>query len=247
MEDCYYFLYSSCKLKDKCMYRHNEDCRNNLVTCRNWKCKKTCRVDCPFRHSEYHLKRSRDREMCYWETKPSGCTKARCEYKHLDPAKDSWKGTKTEDAVAHDDGLAADGGTDSTRLEDYEDVAKLQSPRDTAGVDVPVDEGVRETSEEPQEDGDRPDGVEKDEDRPCTDDIVPEASNRGTEEEMGPDTVQLPTETGARQSAPESDTDHDSIKRIKTSSHTDRVAAGDDIDLEELDREIEELDDIVIK
>jgi zinc finger CCCH domain-containing protein 11 len=94
MEDCYYFLYSSCKLGGDCTYRHCEQCKNNLITCKNWKANKKCRTDCPFRHSEYHVTKNRKEEMCYWEGRPEGCTKPRCEYKHIDPAKDEWKEIK---------------------------------------------------------------------------------------------------------------------------------------------------------
>jgi zinc finger CCCH domain-containing protein 11 len=148
MEDCYYFLYSSCKLGESCMYRHCEQCRNNLITCKNWKASKRCRGDCPFRHSEYHLTRNRKDEMCYWETRPEGCTKARCEYKHLDPAKDEWKEVKVRSLNeiydlknsirAEERGLAArteeDAGTGEEGMEEAVEEESLISEESESGV-----------------------------------------------------------------------------------------------------------------
>ncbi|KAM0671653.1 hypothetical protein CWI42_060300 [Ordospora colligata] len=144
VDDCYFFLYSECKFGGKCLHRHNETCRNNVVTCKNWKAGGTCENECPFRHSEYHCKKNRREEMCYWEDKPSGCTKVKCEYRHLDSLKDAWKNNPTthnmesipkckiNDVLDHKDDtsnqcitstvICSNAYTDTTSLKDYEDV-----------------------------------------------------------------------------------------------------------------------------
>lgn len=100
-EDCYYFLYSVCKRGPACAYRHNPLSKQNPVLCEEWRRTKMCRDDCPFRHSYYHLEKKRSEDYCYWEDKPEGCTKEFCEFKHRDPAKDSWKegGVKSLDQI----------------------------------------------------------------------------------------------------------------------------------------------------
>ncbi|KAF7684347.1 Zinc finger CCCH domain-containing protein 11A [Astathelohania contejeani] len=95
MEDCYYFLYSVCKKKD-CAFRHSLQSKENPVLCKTWNLKGTCKLDCPFRHSNYHIIKNRGDMMCYWESQLTGCTKKYCEYKHEDPKKDEWKGVKVK-------------------------------------------------------------------------------------------------------------------------------------------------------
>ena len=90
-EDCYYFLYSTCKRGASCGYRHNPYTKLNPVLCEEWDRTKKCREDCPFRHSYYHLKKNRSDDFCFWEDKESGCTKEFCEFRHRNPEKDAWK------------------------------------------------------------------------------------------------------------------------------------------------------------
>ncbi|EJW01901.1 hypothetical protein EDEG_00331 [Edhazardia aedis USNM 41457] len=94
MEDCYYFLYSTCS-KINCQYRHSIKAKENPILCSNWKHKQICVSSCPFRHSTYHLNKKRHEEMCYWEAKGK-CTKEFCEFKHNDPAKDLWKESRVK-------------------------------------------------------------------------------------------------------------------------------------------------------
>merc|ERR1712136_525107 len=93
MEDCYYFLYSSCT-KEKCIFRHSETAKKNLITCKNWMTKRRCQNDCPFRHSAYHLKKDRKEIFCYWEDTEQGCQKEFCNFKHKNILKDDWKEIK---------------------------------------------------------------------------------------------------------------------------------------------------------
>ncbi|EEQ82448.1 hypothetical protein NCER_100841 [Vairimorpha ceranae BRL01] len=95
LDDCYFYLYSECKLKERCRFRHNPLSKDNLILCKNWSKNKKCRLDCPLRHSLYHVVKQRSDTMCYWEDK-GGCTKYRCEYKHVDPSKDEWKEPKVK-------------------------------------------------------------------------------------------------------------------------------------------------------
>lgn len=92
-DDCYFYLYSECKLKERCRYRHNPLSKDNLILCKIWSKNKKCRMDCPLRHSLYHVVKQRSDTMCYWEDK-GGCTKYRCEFKHVDSKKDEWKEPK---------------------------------------------------------------------------------------------------------------------------------------------------------
>lgn len=94
-DDCYFFLYSECKLKERCRYRHNPLSKDHLILCKIWSKNKKCRLDCPLRHSLYHVVKQRSDTMCYWEDK-GGCTKYRCEFKHLDASKDEWKEPKVK-------------------------------------------------------------------------------------------------------------------------------------------------------
>ncbi len=89
-EDCYYFLYSTCKRGDQCLYRHNELSKQCNILCKQWESNKQCSEDCPFRHSYYHLQKPRNENYCYWEEN-GGCAKEFCEFKHKDVAKDEWK------------------------------------------------------------------------------------------------------------------------------------------------------------
>jgi len=115
-----------------------------MATCKNWKAGGACEDECPFRHSEYHCKKNRREEMCYWEDKPSGCTKVKCEYRHVDPSKDAWKSnlpaqnmesipkSKVCDALDHGSDVPHEytantmafgsASTDTTSLKDYEDM-----------------------------------------------------------------------------------------------------------------------------
>ena len=101
VDDCYYFLYSVCKRGPTCIYRHNPFSKQNPVLCETWDKTKTCRVDCPFRHSYHHLQKNRSEDYCYWEDKETGCSKEFCEFKHKNPEKDYWKdgGVKSLDQI----------------------------------------------------------------------------------------------------------------------------------------------------
>jgi hypothetical protein len=94
-DDCYFYLYSECKLKERCRYRHNPLSKDNLILCKIWSKNKKCRLDCPMRHSLYHVVKQRSDTMCYWEDK-GGCTKYRCEFRHVDSKKDEWKEPKVK-------------------------------------------------------------------------------------------------------------------------------------------------------
>lgn len=91
LDDCYYFLYSSCKRGDACSFRHNEETRQNPVLCEEWNRTGMCRLDCPFRHSLYHKEKKRSNDFCYWEGREKGCTREFCEFRHQNPEKDRWK------------------------------------------------------------------------------------------------------------------------------------------------------------
>lgn len=93
MEDCYYFLYSVCTKKN-CVFRHSSAAKKNLIMCKLWANKKQCRVECPLRHSDYHLRKDRSDIYCYWEDTTSGCQKEFCDFKHKNPEKDEWKKIK---------------------------------------------------------------------------------------------------------------------------------------------------------
>ena len=79
--DCYYFLYSKCMREDQCMYRHSPQAKMAAEICESWASCRPCPQDCPFRHSDYHLKKSRGDTECFWENK-GGCKKPECPYKH---------------------------------------------------------------------------------------------------------------------------------------------------------------------
>ncbi|KAM0677641.1 hypothetical protein BDAP_001787 [Binucleata daphniae] len=85
MEDCYYFLYSSCK-KEKCEFRHSQEAKNSQILCTKWKKNGECDVNCKYRHSKYHLSKKRNEIECYWY-KNGECTKEDCEYKHAQEQK----------------------------------------------------------------------------------------------------------------------------------------------------------------
>eukprot|EP00866_Antonospora_locustae_P002258 jgi/Antlo1/2258/2076 len=95
MEDCYYFLYSKCTKGPNCKFRHSHSAKENPVLCRSWEQKKPCSVNCPFRHSDYHLRKARSEELCYWES-TTGCNKEFCEFKHRDSRKDEWKNMRVK-------------------------------------------------------------------------------------------------------------------------------------------------------
>lgn len=90
-EDCYYFLYSNCKRGDTCIYRHCLEAKASTKLCPEWDNTKKCELNCPLRHSYYHLQKKRSSDMCYFEETPQGCTKQFCEYRHKDPSRDAWK------------------------------------------------------------------------------------------------------------------------------------------------------------
>ncbi|KAI4291391.1 hypothetical protein PAPHI01_0665 [Pancytospora philotis] len=91
LEDCYYYLYSSCKRGNACAFRHCAATKQNPVLCEDWAATGRCTPDCPYRHSYHHLKKRRSDDKCFWETQETGCTKEFCEFRHENPAKDAWK------------------------------------------------------------------------------------------------------------------------------------------------------------
>ncbi|KAG5860017.1 hypothetical protein KMI_03g04650 [Encephalitozoon hellem] len=234
MDDCYFFLYSSCKFKDKCAYRHNESCRNNLVTCRNWESKIPCREDCPYRHSKFHLKKNRREEMCYWENKPSGCTKDRCEYRHVDPMKDAWKtGESSEKPQSPSPNMHLSSGSErhtpeDTRLKDYEEVMNIQdSPKDSKDNTAPINDDLE-----------RKKNVEG---------HLKENAVLSDEKKNGIDTLKvMEAQDNVLEKSPTEDTQKPQSKRVKTEESLD-VVGRTSVNLEELDKEIEELDNILMK
>lgn len=92
MEDCYYFLYSKCT-KSPCQYRHSLTAKENPILCKTWKNKQTCKKDCPFRHSTYHLNKKRHEMECFYQDE---CQKEFCEFKHKNKEKDAWKESRVK-------------------------------------------------------------------------------------------------------------------------------------------------------
>lgn len=90
IEDCYYFLYSTCKRGSNCGFRHNYLSKQCKIICEKWSRTGDCREECPFRHSRYHLDKNRSEEQCWFEIN-GGCHKEFCEFNHSEPGKDDWK------------------------------------------------------------------------------------------------------------------------------------------------------------
>lgn len=117
-EDCYYFLYSNCKKGDSCIYRHCNAAKSNTTLCPEWANTKKCKIDCPMRHSFYHIQK---KEYCYFETTEQGCTKPNCEYKHRNPVDqrnivenpNSFENTKT---VKHNINIPVDDDDEFYRI-----------------------------------------------------------------------------------------------------------------------------------
>ncbi|KAL7345517.1 zinc finger domain-containing protein [Encephalitozoon intestinalis] len=234
MDDCYFFLYSSCKFKDRCTYRHNEKCRNNLVTCKNWESKIPCNEDCPYRHSKFHLKKNRREEMCYWEDKPRGCTKDRCEYRHTNPMKDAWKtaglSEEAQELSLNTSGssMSEQQGLEDIRLKDYEEVMSIQEQHtdpkaDTlTGTESPKKIGQKETS--------------------CQENstLLQERKSEATN-----DTEKIELHSNVLKNNSVEDVLKSQNKRVKT-EETPNVTGKTTVNLEELDKEIEELDGILM-
>lgn len=91
VEDCFYFLNSSCRKGDECVYRHSVEAKNSTVICPKWAATGRCTADCPMRHTNPQVARRKPDEMCYFETTEQGCTKPNCEFRHRNPAKNSGK------------------------------------------------------------------------------------------------------------------------------------------------------------
>ncbi|KAG5520142.1 hypothetical protein PMAC_001218 [Pneumocystis sp. 'macacae'] len=90
--DCLFFMNNSCNKGDLCIYRHNLLARESKVQCTEFQARQTCsKVGCGDRHLTSYISGT----YCYWETTPTGCTKAICPFKHHDqPGMISWKKTK---------------------------------------------------------------------------------------------------------------------------------------------------------
>ncbi|CCJ30110.1 unnamed protein product, partial [Pneumocystis jirovecii] len=77
--DCLFFMNNSCNKGDLCIYRHNLLARESRVQCTEFQARQTCsKVGCGDRHLTSYISGT----YCYWETAPTGCTKAICPFKH---------------------------------------------------------------------------------------------------------------------------------------------------------------------
>ncbi|XP_046342964.2 zinc finger CCCH domain-containing protein 11A-like [Haliotis rufescens] len=80
-DDCYFFYYSACTKGVSCPFRHVEAALGCEVMCTHWQAGNCIRPGCKFRHME--IKVDRSNIPCYWESQPTGCTKAHCAFKHF--------------------------------------------------------------------------------------------------------------------------------------------------------------------
>ncbi|XP_067654913.1 zinc finger CCCH domain-containing protein 11A-like [Haliotis asinina] len=80
-DDCYFYYYSACTKGASCPFRHVEAALGCEVMCTHWQVGSCTRPGCKFRHME--IKVDRSNIPCYWESQPSGCTKAHCAFKHF--------------------------------------------------------------------------------------------------------------------------------------------------------------------
>ncbi|XP_046581680.1 zinc finger CCCH domain-containing protein 11A-like [Haliotis rubra] len=80
-DDCYFYYYSACTKGASCPFRHVEAALGCEVMCTHWQAGICTRPGCKFRHME--IKVDRSNIPCYWESQPSGCTKAHCAFKHF--------------------------------------------------------------------------------------------------------------------------------------------------------------------
>ncbi|EMR11544.1 hypothetical protein PNEG_00552 [Pneumocystis murina B123] len=79
--DCLFFMNSSCNKGNLCIYRHSIAARESRVQCKEFQQRQTCtKIGCGDRHLTSYISGT----YCYWETTPTGCTKAICPFKHHD-------------------------------------------------------------------------------------------------------------------------------------------------------------------
>uniref|UniRef100_A0A1B6CA87 C3H1-type domain-containing protein n=1 Tax=Clastoptera arizonana TaxID=38151 RepID=A0A1B6CA87_9HEMI len=83
--DCYFYYYSTCMKGDKCLFRHEESALGCEEVCSHWQQGKCFNQRCNLRHME--LKKNRKAIQCYWESKPTGCCKPHCPFRHDLPRK----------------------------------------------------------------------------------------------------------------------------------------------------------------
>ncbi|ELT89398.1 hypothetical protein CAPTEDRAFT_118081, partial [Capitella teleta] len=82
-DDCYFFYYSNCAKGDQCPFRHQAAALGSEEVCDLWREGRCFRTVCVYRHMD--IKTNRSNTACYWETQPSGCTKAHCPFMHVNP------------------------------------------------------------------------------------------------------------------------------------------------------------------
>lgn len=63
-----------------CPYRHEPAALGHEQMCSKWKVGQCMDSKCPNRHMV--IEKTRGKIQCYWETKPSGCCKPHCVFKH---------------------------------------------------------------------------------------------------------------------------------------------------------------------
>lgn len=172
--------------------------------------------------------------MCYWEDKPSGCTKDKCEYRHADPTKDAWKTrTSSEEPSGLGPSISPSLGSErrhileDTRLKDYEEVMSIQ--------DMPTDskDGVSKNKEPAKpENGEGQDSLGSS--------VLPK---KDKDVNISP---KIKLQNSILEKSPSEDIQESQNKRIKTEGPSDTVSKTI-VNLEELDKEIEELDSILMK
>ncbi|XP_005096502.1 zinc finger CCCH domain-containing protein 11A [Aplysia californica] len=100
-DDCYFFFTSTCAKGSACPFRHVEAAKSNRIICQHWQMGGCYRPMCKFRHSSFEVVPVGKTEVaCFWESQPSGCTKANCGFKHVKPRPTSDIVTSTQPATA---------------------------------------------------------------------------------------------------------------------------------------------------
>lgn len=86
--DCYFYYYSTCSKGDFCPFRHEPAALFQETVCSFWMQGKCTKINCSFRHMmnsmNNQIKNEKDRSQikCFWESQPTGCTKAHCPFMH---------------------------------------------------------------------------------------------------------------------------------------------------------------------
>ncbi|XP_031640298.1 zinc finger CCCH domain-containing protein 11B-like [Contarinia nasturtii] len=81
LQDCYFFYYSACRKGTSCQYRHCPAALGHERTCAKFKLGQCLDANCQDRHMV--IEKTRSKIQCYWESKPSGCCKPHCVFKHI--------------------------------------------------------------------------------------------------------------------------------------------------------------------